>query len=187
MTSKALKDVIEQDVSKALYTELGLSNVHEIPKITKIVVNVGFGDASNNAKLLEEAISTLTTVTGQKPMITRARKSIAGFKIREGMPIGGKVTLRGKRMYDFLAKLLGVVLPRIRDFRGLPDKAFDGRGNYNIGLTDQLIFPEIAYDQVSRARGFNITVVTTAKNDQDAKLLLSKIGFPFTKPVQKAS
>lgn len=184
---KPLKQQYEEDIRKQLQEDLGIANVHQIPKIEKIVVNVGFGDAATNAKLLEESVKTVTLITGQKPAITRAKKSIAGFKIREDMPVGAMVTLRGERMYDFLSKLIGVVLPRIRDFRGISDRAFDGQGNYNIGLKDQMVFPEIEYDQISVMRGMNITIVTNTRSDAEAKKLLTLLGLPFIKSLKQAS
>jgi len=153
--------------------------VSEVPRLEKIVVNMGVGAAVQDAKQLDAAIEDLRIITGQQPMITRARKSIAGFKIREGMPIGAKVTLRGDRMWEFFDRLVTTAIPRIRDFRGLPDASFDGRGNYSMGVTEQLIFPEIDYDKVDRVRGMDITVVTTAKTDEGAKALLDAFGFPF--------
>jgi large subunit ribosomal protein L5 len=177
----ALKEQFKEKISKELLKELGFDNEFQIPKIAKIVINVGLGDASQNAKALDQGVEQLGTITGQKPIVTRAKKSIAGFKIRQGMPIGAMVTLRGDRMYDFLAKLVSIALPRIRDFRGLNLSGFDGRGNYNIGLKDQLVFPEINYDQVARLRGMNISIVTTARNDLEAKALLVALGFPFKK------
>lgn len=164
-----------------LKTELGLKNVNEVPKLEKIVVNVGQGDAVQNIKILEAAIRDLTVITGQKPIMTRARKSIAGFKLREGMPIGCSVTLRGHRMYEFMDRLVNVAIPRIRDFRGFSSKAFDGRGNYSLGIKEQIIFPEIDYDKVDKIRGVGITFVTTAKNDIQAKALMDKFQFPFRK------
>jgi large subunit ribosomal protein L5 len=176
-----LKERYENEMVPALMKELGYANRYQVPKLVKIVINVGLGDGAQNAKILDSGVNELAEITGQKPVITRAKKSIAGFKIREGMPIGAMVTLRGDRMYDFMAKLNGIVLPRIRDFRGLNEKAFDGRGNYNVGLRDQLVFPEIDYDQVDRTRGMNVTIVTSASNDRDAKALLNQMGFPFRK------
>jgi large subunit ribosomal protein L5 len=158
-------------------------NLHQAPKFIKLVINIGFGDAAQNAKLLDECLQCITLISGQRPLLTRAKKSIAGFKVREGMPVGAKVTLRGDRMYLFLNKLLGVVLPRIRDFRGLSASSFDGRGNYNIGLSEQLIFPEIDYDMVTRIRGMNITVVTSCDTDHDALEFLVAMGFPIKRPV----
>lgn len=176
-----LKERYQKEILQAVQKELGLESSYQCPRLVKIVVNVGLGDAAQNAKLLEKGVKELTMITGQKPVVTRAKKSIAGFKVREGMPVGAMVTLRGDRMYDFMAKLVGIVLPRIRDFRGLSEKGFDTRGNYNIGLKDQLVFPEINYDEVDRVRGMNITIVTTAENDMHAKSLLKHIGFPFRK------
>jgi large subunit ribosomal protein L5 len=164
-----------------LLSELGLKNANEVPRIEKIVVNVGQGDAVQNIKILEGAMKDLETVTGQKPIMTRARKSIAGFKLREGMPIGCSVTLRRQRMYEFLDRLINVAIPRIRDFRGFSAKAFDGRGNYTLGVKEQIIFPEIDYDKVDRIRGLGITIVTNAKTDIQAKALLEKFNFPFRK------
>ena len=184
---KTLKERYETEIFQELKQELELSNDHQVPRLEKIVINIGLGDAAQNARALEEGILHLTMLSGQKPLITRAKKSIAGFKIREGMPIGAKVTLRGKRMYDFFSKLLGVVMPRIRDFRGVSEKGFDGRGNYNLGLKDQLSFPEIDYDNVSRVRGMNITIVTSASNDREAKALLKQFNFPFTKTSQQTA
>ncbi|MFW7378066.1 MAG: 50S ribosomal protein L5 [Oligoflexus sp.] len=166
---------------QTLQTELGLKNPNEVPRIEKIVVNVGQGDAVQNIKILEGAVRDLETITGQKPVMTRARKSIAGFKLREGMPIGCSVTLRRQHMYEFLDRLVNVAIPRIRDFRGFSPKAFDGRGNYTLGVKEQIIFPEIDYDKVDRIRGLGITIVTSAKNDIEAKALLDKFNFPFRK------
>ena len=168
-------------IKSELQSELGLTNVMQIPKVEKIVVNIGQGDAVQNIKVLEGAMKDLETITGQKPVMTRARKSIAGFKLREGMPIGCSVTLRGERMYEFLDRLINVSIPRIRDFRGFSPKAFDGRGNYTLGVKEQIIFPEIDYDKVDRIRGLGITIVTTAKNDIQAKALMDKFSFPFRK------
>ena len=164
-----------------LKKELGLENVMMIPKIEKIVVNVGQGEAVQNIKLLEGAITDLTQITGQKPVTRRAKKSIATFKLREGMPIGASVTLRGKMMWEFLDRLINVSIPRIRDFRGYSPKAFDGRGNYTLGIKEQIIFPEIDYDKVDRVRGLGVTIVTSAKNDIHARALLDKFSFPFRK------
>lgn len=177
----ALKDRYKQEIIPALKKELGMDNEFQIPRLEKVVVNVGLGDGAQNAKLFDLGVQELQMMTGQKPVITRAKKSIAGFKIRQGMPIGAKVTLRGDRMYDFIAKLTGIVLPRIRDFRGLSPKGFDGRGNYNLGLKDQLVFPEINYDKVQRMRGMNITIVTSGRTDMEARTLLTLMGFPFSK------
>lgn len=176
-----LKERYQEKMVPALKKELGLTNQLQVPKLEKVVVNIGLGDGASNAKLFEAGVEELQMITGQKPVITRAKKSIAGFKIRQGMPIGAKVTLRGERMYDFIAKITGIALPRIRDFRGLSPKGFDGRGNYNLGLRDQLVFPEINYDKVQRMRGMNITIVTSARNDMEARALLNQLGFPFKK------
>jgi large subunit ribosomal protein L5 len=153
----------------------------QVPKVEKIVINMGVGDAVQNAKNLDMAVEELTLITGQKPVVTRAKKSIAGFRLREGMPIGCKVTLRGERMYDFLDKLVSVSLPRVRDFRGVSKNAFDGRGNYTLGIKEQLIFPEIDYDKVSKVRGMDIVIVTTAKTDEESRELLTQLGMPFKK------
>ena len=176
--AKSLKETYKKEILPALKKELGLTNDLQVPRIEKVVVNVGLGIDS---KQLDVGVEELTQMTGQKALVTRAKKSIAGFKIREQLPIGAKVTLRGERMYHFLAKLLGVVMPRIRDFRGLNPKGFDGRGNYNIGLKDQLVFPEINYDKVQQLRGMNITIVTSAQDDISARALLNQFGFPFSK------
>jgi large subunit ribosomal protein L5 len=176
-----LKERYEKEVVTALMKELGHTNKFQIPHLEKVIVNIGLGDGAQNAKLFDNGVEELQAITGQKPIITRAKKSIAGFKIRQGMPIGAKVTLRGERMYDFIAKLTGIVLPRIRDFRGLNPKGFDGRGNYNLGLKDQLVWPEIPYDKVQRMRGMNITIVTSAGDDMEARMLLEHLGFPFRK------
>jgi len=164
------------EIKKSLY-----GNVMEIPKLEKIVINIGVGDAVGNAKALEAAVNDLTIIAGQKPVITKAKKSIANFKVREGMALGTKVTLRGERMYEFLDKLINAALPRVRDFRGISATAFDGRGNYALGLKEQLIFPEIEYDQVERVTGMDIIVVTTAKTDEEARELLTQFGMPFEK------
>lgn len=169
------------NIKVGLQGELGLKNPNQVPKIEKIVVNIGQGDAVQNIKILEGAIKDLETITGQKPIMTRARKSIAGFKLREGMPIGCSVTLRRQHMYEFLDRLINVAIPRIRDFRGFSPKAFDGRGNYTLGVKEQIIFPEIDYDKVDRIRGIGITIVTSATNDIQAKALLDKFNFPFRK------
>ena len=174
-----LKQKYKAEIQQALKTELGLSNVHQIPTLTKIVVNMGVGDAAKDSKLIEGAISDLTLITGQKPQVTKARKSIAQFKLREGQPIGAHVTLRGDRMWEFLDRLLSLALPRIRDFRGLSDRQFDGSGNYTFGLTEQSMFHEINQDKIDRERGMDITVVTTARNDEEGRALLRALGFPF--------
>jgi large subunit ribosomal protein L5 len=184
--TKSLDVIYKESLMTEIQKELGLDNIYAIPRVDKVVINIGVGDAHQNPKGLESIINELTWITGQKPVITKAKKSIAGFKVREGMPVGVKVTLRGKRMYLFLAKLISVVFPRIRDFRGLNESGFDGFGNYNIGLKDQLVFPEIDYDKIHAVRGMNISVVTTASNDVQCKVLLKHIGFPFKSELLKA-
>jgi large subunit ribosomal protein L5 len=174
-----LKERYRQEVLPALQRELGMDNPMRVPRLEKIVVNMGVGDAIRDAKMLDAAVADLTTITGQKPAITKARKSIAAFKLRAGMSIGAKVTLRGARMWEFLDRLVSTALPRIRDFRGLDPEAFDGSGNYSIGVTEQLIFPEIDYDKVTKVRGMDITIVTTAQDDDEARALLRGLGFPF--------
>ena len=174
-----LKEQYRSELQARLKDELGLGNVMEVPTPMKVVVNMGVGDAAKDAKLIEGAIKDLTSITGQKPALRRARKSIATFKIREGMPVGASVTMRGDRMWDFLDRLTSIVLPRIRDFRGLSPKSFDGSGNYNFGLTEQLVFPEIDYDDIDQTRGMDITIVTTAKDDEQGRALLTALGFPF--------
>jgi large subunit ribosomal protein L5 len=176
-----LRETYQGRVREHLQERFGYSNVHEIPKFSKVVINMSVGDAIANPKSLDAAVLEMTAISGQKPIITKARKSIAAFKLREGMNIGAKVTLRGERMYVFLDKLFNVVLPRIRDFRGLPTKSFDGRGNYNLGLREQLVFPEINYDKVDKTRGMDITIVTTAKNDEEASEFLTAMGLPLQK------
>lgn len=170
-----------KEIVPALKAELGLKNAMRVPTLKKIVVNIGQGDATQNIKTLEGAVTDLTAITGQKPMMTKAKKSIATFKLRQGMPIGTAVTLRGDRMYEFLDRFINIAVPRIRDFRGFSAKAFDGRGNYNVGIKEQIIFPEIDYDKVDRVRGLGITIVTNAQNDVEAKALLDKFNFPFRK------
>ena len=174
-----LKQRFREELLARLQEELGYANAMQVPRLEKVVVNMGVGEASREAKLLDAAIEDLSTITGQKPAVTKAKKSIAGFKLREGMTIGCKVTLRGSRMWEFVDRLLSVALPRIRDFRGLDPEAFDGRGNYTIGVTEQLIFPEIDYDKIDRVRGMDITVVTTAKTDDEARALFKALGFPL--------
>ena len=174
-----LKERYDNDVAPALRKEFGYSNVMAIPKIEKVVVNMGLGEATQNAKIVDTGADELSRITGQKPVVTRAKKSIAQFKVRQGMPIGTMVTLRGPRMWDFLDRLMAVALPRVRDFRGVSPKGFDGRGNYTLGLKDQLLFPEIDYMKVDKARGMNVSVVTTAKTDEEARKLLQLIGVPF--------
>jgi large subunit ribosomal protein L5 len=175
-----LKNKYEQEVAPALQKQFNYPNVMMLPKLVKIVVNVGLGEAVQNAKALDAAVGDIASITGQKPVVTRAKKSIATFKIRTGMPIGCKVTLRGERMWDFYDKLVNVALPRVRDFRGVSPKAFDGRGNYALGLKEQLIFPEIDYDKVDKIRGMDIIIVTTANTDEEAKALLKGLGMPFS-------
>jgi len=174
-----LKQRYRSDIAPALRTEFGYANVMQTPGLVKIVVNMGVGEAARDGKLIEGAIADLTAITGQKPQVTRARKSIAQFKLREGMPIGAHVTLRGDRMWEFLDRLLTLALPRIRDFRGLSPKQFDGRGNYTFGLTEQVMFHEINQDKIDRSRGMDITVVTTATNDDEGRALLKLLGFPY--------
>jgi large subunit ribosomal protein L5 len=174
-----LKEKYLTEVAPALVEQLGYSNVNQVPRLSKIVVNMGVGAAAQDVKMLDAAVTDLTIVTGQKPLITRAKKSIAGFKIRKGMPIGAKVTLRGDRMWEFMDRLLAAALPRIRDFRGINPNSFDGRGNYSMGVDEQLIFPEIDYDKVDRTRGMDITFVTTANTDEECRALLDAFAFPF--------
>jgi len=175
-----MKQRFRDELVPALQQELGLGNVMQVPRLEKIVVNMGIGDAVKDGRLLDAAVNDLTTITGQKPVVTKARKSIAGFKLREGMPIGAKVTLRGDRMWEFYDRLVSLALPRIRDFRGMSPRSFDGHGNYTMGVTEQLIFPEIDYDKVAEVRGMDITIVTTATTDDEARSLLTALGFPFT-------
>ena len=176
-----LKDKYNETIKQELVNKFNYTSVMQAPKIDKIVVNMGIGDAVQNAKVLDTAVEELSAITGQKPVITKAKKSIATFRLREGMPIGAKVTLRGERMYEFLDKLISVSLPRVRDFRGVSKKAFDGRGNYTLGIKEQLIFPEIDYDKVSKVRGMDIVIVTTANTDEEARELLTQFGMPFQK------
>ncbi|TMW70037.1 50S ribosomal protein L5 [Alteribacter natronophilus] len=176
-----LKERYNQEIVPSLTEKFNYSSVMAVPKLEKIVINMGIGDAVQNSKVLDKAVEELTEISGQKPVITKAKKSIAGFKLREGMPIGAKVTLRGQRMYDFLDKLIAVSLPRVRDFRGISKKAFDGRGNYTLGVKEQLIFPEIEYDKVDKVRGMDIVIVTTAETDEEARQLLTEMGMPFQK------
>ncbi|MBR7553851.1 50S ribosomal protein L5 [Allobacillus sp. GCM10007491] len=174
-----LKRKYKDEVVSNLVEKFNYSSVMQAPKVEKIVINMGVGDAVQNSKALDNAVEELATLSGQKPVVTRAKKSIAGFRLREGMPIGAKVTLRGERMYDFLEKLIAVSLPRVRDFRGISNKAFDGRGNYTLGVKEQLIFPEIDYDKVNKVRGMDIVIVTTAETDEEARELLTQFGMPF--------
>jgi large subunit ribosomal protein L5 len=179
--SEALKERYETEVAPALMKALNLDNVMEIPRIKKIVVNIGVGEALDNAKALDAAVSDMTQIAGQKPVITKARTSIANFKLREGRAIGVKVTLRGERMWAFLDRLMNVALPRVRDFRGISPDAFDGRGNYTLGLREQLVFPEIEYDKIDKLRGLEVAIVTTARTDDEARQLLQMLGMPFRK------
>ncbi|TCK05129.1 50S ribosomal protein L5 [Phorcysia thermohydrogeniphila] len=176
-----LKKKYQEEVVPALMKKFGYKNIMEVPKIEKIVVNMGVGEAVQNIRALENAMNDLALITGQKPSVRRAKRSEAGFKLRKGMPIGAKVTLRRDRMWDFLDRLISIALPRVRDFKGLSPKSFDGRGNYNFGLEEQTVFPEIDYDKVDKIRGMNITIVTTAETDEEAKALLELLGFPFRK------
>ena len=174
-----LRTRFDKEVAPALAKELELANAMAVPRLNKIVVNMGVGEATQNAKVLDPAVNELGQITGQKPVVTRAKKSIAAFKVREGQAIGAMVTLRGDRMYEFLDRLVNIVLPRVRDFKGVSTKSFDGRGNFTLGLHDQLIFPEISYEKVSNLKGMNVTIVTTAANDNQARLLLKHLGMPF--------
>jgi len=182
-----LKQRYRDEIAPALMQEFGYGNVMQIPGLTKIVVNMGVGEAARDAKLIDGAVRDLSTITGQKPAVAKAKKSVAQFKLREGMPIGAHVTLRGDRMWEFLDRLLSIALPRIRDFRGLSDRQFDGQGNYTFGLTEQVMFHEINPDKVDRQRGMDITVVTTAINDAEGRSLLRQLGFPFRAPVAEAA
>lgn len=175
-----LKDKYKNEIAPALQQKFGYKNINGIPKVDKVVVNMGIGDAKDNPKLLEAAVADLAIITGQKPFITKSKKSVAAFKLREGMNIGAKVTLRGNRMYEFLDRFLNVALPRVRDFHGVSTKSFDGRGNYALGIKEQLIFPEIDYDKVEKVRGMDIIFVTTAKSDEEARELLKLYGMPFS-------
>jgi large subunit ribosomal protein L5 len=179
--SHFLKERYQTEVAPALQKELGLTNVMRIPRVTKVVVNIGVGEALDNAKALDAAVNDLTIITGQKPVVTKARKSIANFKLREGRAIGAKVTLRGDRMWDFLDRLMNIALPRVRDFRGISADGFDGRGNYNLGLREQLVFPEIEYDKIDKLRGLEVAIVTTAQTDDEGRQLLQMLGMPFRK------
>jgi large subunit ribosomal protein L5 len=186
-TVPRLKQRFREELAGSLVQQLGLSNVMEVPRLEKVVLNMGVGDSLKDGRLLDAAVEDLQIVTGQKPVITKARKSIAGFKVREGMPIGVKVTLRGDRMWEFMDRLITLTLPRIRDFRGMDPEAFDGHGNYTFGVTEQLIFPEIDYDKVVKVRGMDITIVTTAGTDERGRALLAALGFPFAGiPVTRA-
>jgi large subunit ribosomal protein L5 len=174
-----LQEYYQNEIVDRMMKEFGYKNVMQVPKITKVVLNMGLGEAIQNVKILDGAVDEMTVIAGQKAVITKARRSIAAFKLREGMPIGVTVTLRREKMYHFLDKLINLVLPRVRDFRGISAKAFDGRGNYTLGLKEQIIFPEIDYDKVEKIKGMNISIVTTAKNDEEARFLLKALGMPF--------
>jgi large subunit ribosomal protein L5 len=177
--SPRLKEHYQKEVRRKLQDEFGIENPMAVPKIEKVVLNMGMGEAIQNAKILDAAVDELATITGQKPVVTKAKKSIASFKLREGQSIGAMVTLRGEKMYEFLDRLINIALPRVRDFRGVPTKSFDGRGNYTLGIRDHLIFPEIDPGKVDKSKGMNITIVTTAKNDEQARVLLRELGMPF--------
>ncbi len=177
--TQRLKTVYNETVVPKLMEQFSYTNIHQVPKLTKISINRGLGEASQNAKALEASIKEISTITGQRPVVTRARKAIAGFKIREGMPVGMMVTLRGERMYAFLDRFVNLALPRIRDFRGVSPKSFDGRGNYTVGLREQLIFPEVEYDNVDQVRGMDISIITTANTDEEGRALLKEFGMPF--------
>ncbi len=179
--SHYLKERYQKEIAPALEAAIGADNVMQIPRVTKVVVNIGVGEALDNAKALEAAVADLTMITGQKPIITKAKKSIANFKLREGRQIGVKVTLRGERMWAFLDRLMNIALPRVRDFRGISPNAFDGRGNYTLGLREQLVFPEIEYDKIDKLRGLEISIITTARNDDESRQLLQMLGMPFRK------
>ena len=176
-----LNDFYKAEVAPALMKKFGYKSVMQIPKLDKIVINVGAGEAKDNAKAIDYISSDIAKITGQKPVVCKAKKSVANFKLREGMKIGAKVTLRGKRMYDFFDKLVSVALPRVRDFKGVPADSFDGRGNYAMGIKEQLVFPEISYDKIEKVRGFDVCIVTTAKTDEEAKELLQLLGMPFVR------
>ena len=178
-TKPRLKELFNKTVIQAVMKERGFGNPYQVPRLEKVVINMGVGEGRDNAKILDFATADLQAIAGQKPVVTKAKKSIANFKLREGVPIGAKVTLRGARMYEFLDRLINVALPRVRDFRGVPPKGFDGRGNYALGLREQLIFPEIVYDKIDKVRGMDISIVTTARTDEDAKVLLTHLGMPF--------
>jgi large subunit ribosomal protein L5 len=180
-TKPRLRERYVNEIVPALKKELGIDNVMAVPKLEKITINVGVGEGKSDIKLVDEAAATLTTLSGQRAALRRARKSISNFKLRQGQPIGAMVTLRGDRMYEFLDRFISLAIPRMRDFRGVPDRSFDGRGNYTIGVRDQLIFPEVDYNKVTKAMGMNITIVTTAKTDPEAKALLAHFGMPFRK------
>ncbi|AKX34601.1 50S ribosomal protein L5 [Spiroplasma litorale] len=180
-TKNSLEALYKDKIVPELFKEKKYKSIMEVPKVSKVVINMGVGDAVQDSKKLDAAVHELSLITGQKPLVTKAKKSLAAFKLREGMPIGAKVTLRGKRMYEFLQKLINVALPRVRDFRGVPKNSFDKQGNYTVGVKEQIIFPEIDYDKVNKVRGMDITLVTTAKNKEDAFSLIQKLGMPFAK------
>ncbi len=180
MTSR-IQEKINNEVVDFMMEEFKYDNIMQVPRLEKIVINIGLGEAKDNPKALESAVKDLTTITGQKPIVTKAKKSVANFKVRDGMPIGCKVTLRGQKMYDFLDKLMNIALPRVRDFRGVSNTSFDGRGNYALGLSEQLIFPEINYDDIDTLRGMDVVIVTTAETDEEARAFLAKVGMPFAK------
>jgi len=177
--TQRLKTIYLETIVPKLKEQFGYTNIHQVPKVVKVTINRGLGEASQNAKALESSISELATITGQKPVVTRAKKAIAGFKLRQGMPVGVMVTLRSERMYAFLDRLIGLALPRIRDFRGISPKSFDGRGNYTLGIKEQLIFPEIKYDSIEQIRGMDVSIITTAKTDEEGRALLKEMGMPF--------
>lgn len=177
--TQRLKTLYQETVLPKLQEEFGYKNIHQVPKLVKVTVNRGLGEASQNAKALESSLAELATITGQKPVVTRARKAIAGFKIREGMPVGVMVTLRSERMYAFLDRLINLALPRIRDFRGISPNSFDGRGNYSLGIREQLIFPEIDYDTIDQIRGMDVSIITSAQTDEEGRALLKALGMPF--------
>jgi large subunit ribosomal protein L5 len=179
MATTRLKTVYQETITPKLISQFQYTNVHQVPKVTKVTVNRGLGEAAQNAKSLEASLSEIALITGQKPVVTRAKKAIAGFKIRQGMPVGIMVTLRGERMYAFLDRLINLTLPRIRDFRGVSPKSFDGRGNYTLGVREQLIFPEVEYDKIDQVRGLDISIITTAKTDEEGRALLKEMGMPF--------
>lgn len=177
--AEKLKNVYQEKIVPKLMEQFSYTNIHQVPKVLKVTVNRGLGEASQNAKALDSSIKEIATITGQKPVVTRAKKAIAGFKLRKGMPVGVMVTLRSERMYDFLERLINLALPRIRDFRGINPKSFDGRGNYSLGLKEQLIFPEIEYDSIDQIRGMDISIITTANTDEEGRALLKEMGMPF--------
>lgn len=179
MPTTRLKKLYEDAIVPKLKNQFQYTNVHQVPKVIKVTINRGMGEAAQNAKALEASLSEIALISGQKPVVTRAKKAIAGFKLRQGMPVGIMVTLRGERMYAFLDRLISLALPRIRDFRGISPKSFDGRGNYTLGLREQLIFPEIEYDRIDQVRGMDISIITTAKNDEEGRALLKEMGMPF--------